>query len=110
MFIASSHIARARFDPLVTSLAEVRRLLDEDSLTSEEFVQIYLEQINKHNDYLRAVSITTPKPLLLEQARKFDAAKRNGVTASKLGSLGGIPILIKVGALFRVSMTFMEMS
>lgn len=61
------------------------------TLKSTDLVEEYVRQTEKHNSYLRAVSVYAPGAL--EQAQEMDARRQSG---EFLGPLHGIPILIKV--------------
>lgn len=60
------------------------------TLKSTDLVEIYFGQIEKHNSYLRAVSVYAPNAL--EPAQEMDTKRQSGVY---LGPLHGTPILIK---------------
>ncbi|KAM0449991.1 hypothetical protein ACHAO4_006870 [Trichoderma viride] len=80
-------------DVLTATAEELQQLLSSPAnITSKHLVQIYLSQIKRHNDYLKAVISTAPESLLLERADMLDEERKN----EKLRSpLHGVPILIK---------------
>ena len=47
-------------NPLTATAADVQAKLTEGSVTSEALFQLYLNQIARHNGYLRAVIATAP--------------------------------------------------
>lgn len=86
------------FDVLTATASELQKLMDDGELTSEELVNTYLKQINKHNHYgmrLNAVISTAGKEEIAEAARALDHERR---VSGKRGPLHGIPILVKVSA------------
>lgn len=84
---------RADFDVLTTTAAELQDLLEAGKTTSGKLAQIYLDEIEKHNGYLKAVICTVPKALLLKKAKELDEERANGTIRSRLH---GVPILVKV--------------
>lgn len=68
-------------------------LLDKGSISSWDLVQSCLAQIEKHDDWLRAMIQTTPIELLEATAKSLDEERASGKVR---GPLHGIPILIKV--------------
>ncbi|KAK1246513.1 hypothetical protein MKX08_000315 [Trichoderma sp. CBMAI-0020] len=80
-------------DVLTATAEELQQLLGSSAdITSKHLVQIYLSQIKRHNDYLKAIISIAPEALLLERADKLDEERKNGKLRSPLH---GIPILIK---------------
>ncbi|KAM0246892.1 hypothetical protein ACHAQJ_010050 [Trichoderma viride] len=78
---------------LTATAEELQHLLSSSSdITSQHLVKIYLTQIKRHNDRLKAVISTAPESLLLERAGMLDEERKNGKLRSPLH---GIPILIK---------------
>ncbi|KAF2756644.1 amidase signature enzyme [Pseudovirgaria hyperparasitica] len=63
-----------------------------EPITSVDLVNIYLDEIERHNGYLKAVICTAPRKGLEQQASQLDEARRAGRLRSRLH---GIPILIK---------------
>jgi amidase len=84
------------FDPLVATASDVQKLLEDGTVTSEDLVNIYLAQVQKHNHYgmrLNAIISIAPRDTLLAAARALDHERR---TSGKRGPLHGIPIILKV--------------
>lgn len=81
-------------DVLTADVRTLQNLLQNGHITSHTLIDAYLNQIQKHNDVLRAVIETTPRELLLRRAQALDDERRAGIVR---GPLHGIPILIKVG-------------
>ncbi|RFU74341.1 amidase family [Trichoderma arundinaceum] len=80
------------FNVLTATADELQHLLSSGSIDSKHLVKVYLSQIKRHNDYLKAVVSTAPEALLLERAGMLDDERKNGKLRSPLH---GIPILIK---------------
>lgn len=81
-----------KFDILTATADDLQRELSSGGITSKQLVKIYLAQIERHNDYLKAVISTAPEPLLLERAAILDDERQSGKLRSPLH---GIPILVK---------------
>ena len=84
-----------KFDVLTATGQELQKLLDEESTTSQELIEIYFQQIEKHNHFgmrLNAIISTAPRDDIMKQAKVLDAER----TTRKRGPLHGIPIIIKV--------------
>lgn len=80
------------FDILTATAEDLQRELTSGGITSQQLVKIYLSQIERHNDYLKAVISTAPEELLLERAAILDDERQRGKLRSPLH---GIPILVK---------------
>jgi amidase len=81
------------FNPLTATAQELQSSLAAAKFSSVYLVDVYLAQIQQHNDYLRAVIATVPRPGLYARAKSLDAERAAGKVR---GPLHGIPILIKV--------------
>jgi amidase len=81
------------FDVLTADARTLKDLLAKGSLKSVDLVNRYLEQIQKHDDYLHAVLFTPPKDNLLAIASTLDEERKSGKLRSPLH---GLPIIIKV--------------
>ncbi len=84
------------FEPLVAAASDLQKLLDDGVVTSENLVNIYLAQIQKHNHHgmkLHAVISTAPRDTLMVTARALDQERR---AKGKRGPLHGIPVILKV--------------
>ncbi|PNP44102.1 hypothetical protein TGAMA5MH_04387 [Trichoderma gamsii] len=80
-------------DVLTATAEELQQLLSSSAdITSKHLVQVYLSQIKRHNDYLKAIISIAPESLLLERADMLDEERKNGKLRSPLH---GIPILVK---------------
>ena len=60
-------------DPLTATAADLQTKLTDGSTTSEALVKLYLSQIARHNNYLKAVIATAPQDLLYSRAKELDA-------------------------------------
>ncbi|KAI0095556.1 putative glutamyl-tRNA amidotransferase subunit A [Nemania sp. FL0031] len=87
-----SKLRSVTIDVLTADVQALQSLLSDGQITSHELIDVYLNQVRKHNDFLRAVIETTPRELLLRRARNLDDERRSGTIR---GPLHGIPILIK---------------
>lgn len=68
-------LASRSFDIVTATAGDLRQLLDARTVTSEELVQLYLDQIAKYNDdgmKLHAITATAPPEKLLAKARALD--------------------------------------
>lgn len=83
-------------DLLTITASELQILLNAGVVSSRDLVCMYLDQIQTHNHYLKAVLQTVPREKLLAQAECLDRERAEGVVR---GPLHGIPILIKVALL-----------
>lgn len=80
-------------DLLTATVDDIQRLLSTSSgLTSKQLVFLYLAQIQRHDDYLRAVISTSPENNLLHRAQLLDDERKAGAVR---GPLHGIPVLLK---------------
>lgn len=86
---------KSAIDPL-TATAQLRQHhLSAGSVTTEDLVDIYLAQIQRHNKKglgLNAIIQTAPHDLLSQYAKTLDAERADGKTR---GPLHGIPIILK---------------
>ncbi|KAI1121267.1 amidase family protein [Nemania abortiva] len=81
-----------KFNPFTATASDVQALLRDGRLTSEQLIQVYLDEIDKNDAYLRAVTSMPPREWLFAEARRLDQERRNG---KRISPLHGIPILIK---------------
>ncbi|OAG13532.1 amidase family protein [Alternaria alternata] len=79
-------------DPLTATASELQARLTAKAVTSKDLVDLYLGQIARHNDYLKAIIATTPRDLLYQRAVDLDKERADGVFR---GPLHGIPVLLK---------------
>ncbi|UKZ83146.1 hypothetical protein TrVFT333_010951 [Trichoderma virens FT-333] len=77
---------------LTATADDLQRELSAGGINSKQLVKIYLSQIERHNDYLKAVISTAPESLLLGRASMLDDERQRGKLRSPLH---GIPILVK---------------
>ncbi|ORA33973.1 amidase [Mycobacterium aquaticum] len=83
----------ARFDVVEADIAQLRRALEDGSVTSEELVQRYLERIEAYDrSGPRLNALVVMNPEALADARASDQRRANGQT---LGPLDGIPYTAK---------------
>ena len=78
---------------LTATAADLQNRLVNKTLTSKQLVRLSLNQIARHNDYLKAVIATAPEALLLQRATELDNERVNG---NARGPFHGIPVLVKV--------------
>ncbi|KAK3389254.1 amidase signature domain-containing protein [Podospora didyma] len=93
--VLPSHNMANKLDLLTLTAVELQRLLTDGSVTSEEVVELYLAQIEKHNHVglkLNAVISTADRDFLRRRARQLDDERKQGKTR---GPLHGVPMLIK---------------
>lgn len=81
------------FDPLTATAADVQDLLSSGTVNSQQLVEIYLQQIEKHNGFLHAITASSPVDLIIAEAKRLDQERAEGLIRSPLH---GVPILIKV--------------
>ncbi|MCJ1378434.1 hypothetical protein MMC17_001532 [Xylographa soralifera] len=82
----------ALFNALTAMASELQSFLGSGKVTSAQLVEVYLHEIEAHNDYLKAVIAIAPRASLLEKAQVLDKERSNGKLRSQLH---GIPILVK---------------
>lgn len=83
-------------NPLTLSATKAREMLQAGKVTSVDLVELYLSQIERHNNQgakLNAIIQVAPHEMLMEKARQLDQER-----ASKKirGPLHGVPIIVKV--------------
>jgi amidase len=83
-------IARSGISPEDVTVAALAAAMAAGKLTSSELVRFYLERIERYNPGLGAVISVLPDAA--EQASAIDRARTAGAA---LGSLAGVPVLIK---------------
>ena len=96
MYFARSTEPAFRIDPLTATVADLAKLLNSKRATSVDLVELYLDQIARHNHVgmrLNAIISTAPKTDVIEQARKLDSER---LQKGSRGSLHGIPMVVKV--------------
>ncbi|KAL1854807.1 hypothetical protein Daus18300_011323 [Diaporthe australafricana] len=82
-------------DIVTATAGKLRQLLDAGTISSEDLVRLYLDQIAKHNYdgmKLHAITAIAPSEKLLAKARALDQERR---TSGPRSSLHGIPITVK---------------
>ncbi|KAM5350321.1 hypothetical protein ACJ41O_006826 [Fusarium nematophilum] len=62
-------------NPLTATAAHVQELLQAQALSSVDLVRICLEQIDKNDGFLRAVTSIAPQEWLFQEARRLDGKK-----------------------------------
>ncbi len=87
-------------DFLDCSMSEVLEYLNSGKVTSQELVKLCFEKIAQTSD-LNALN-STYFDMAMEQAKKVDLARQNG---EKLGSLAGVPIVLKDNINFKGTKT-----
>src|SRR5262245_4226907 len=79
-----------RFTVVETTIAEMRKALEERRVTSHEIVQQYLERIAMYEDKLHAALTVNPNAL-----KEADELDRDRAAGRVRGPLHGIPIALK---------------
>ncbi|KAJ8128279.1 hypothetical protein O1611_g5355 [Lasiodiplodia mahajangana] len=92
VFGSSNSDIAEEFNPFTATASTIQELLRKGRFTSEQLVQVYLDEIDKNNSYLRAVTSMPPRHWLIAEARRLDRERRD---KKETGPLHGIPILIK---------------
>ncbi|KAI0806447.1 amidase signature domain-containing protein [Xylaria sp. FL0064] len=80
------------FNPLVTTTADLRRMLESQQITSVQIVEQYLEQIDRYEPVLNALASIAPRDSLRRISKSLDDERRGGRVRSPLH---GIPIVLK---------------
>ncbi|MCJ1359552.1 MAG: hypothetical protein MMC33_009554 [Icmadophila ericetorum] len=83
------------FDVLTATCIELQRLLSDGKIRSTDIVDLYLDQIDKHNHRglkLNAMISIASRDILMSRAQDLDSERSRGVVRSPLH---GIPITIK---------------
>ena len=93
--ISVSAQAVSRVSPFNVYTAGIKELGDrlaKGSITCREIVDIYLQQIKRHNGQLRALIHMMPEQQLVQLAAELDEERAEGKLR---GPLHGIPIVLK---------------
>ena len=96
MSLAKSTEHAYRIDPLTATVGDLAKLLNSKRTTSVDLVELYLDQIARHNHSgmrLNAIISTAPKTDVVERARQLDSER---LQKGSRGSLHGIPMIVKV--------------
>ncbi|KPM37584.1 hypothetical protein AK830_g9002 [Neonectria ditissima] len=83
---------------LTLTATELQELLTEGAITSTRIVELYLDQIAKHNHNgfkLNAILATPDRPSVLRRAQRLDDERAQGRIR---GPLHGVPIILKQGS------------
>ena len=83
-------LTKAPLDITKETVSSLSKALEEEIITSEELINLYLERINEYNDKYDAL-ITINKDAINE-AKELDIERQNGKIKS---SIHGIPIIVK---------------
>ena len=83
-------LTQAPFDITNETVTSLSKALDEEIITSEELINLYLERINEYNDKYNA--LITINENAINEAKKLDKERQNGNIKS---SVHGIPIIVK---------------
>lgn len=83
-------LTKAPIDITKETVASLSKSLDEEIITSEELINIYLERIKKYNDQYNA--LITINESAINEAKELDKERQNGNIKS---SIHGIPIIVK---------------
>jgi Asp-tRNA(Asn)/Glu-tRNA(Gln) amidotransferase A subunit family amidase len=85
--------SRAGFDVMETTIEEVHSAYSAGRLTARELTQMYLDRIKAYDQQGPKInSVITVNPRALEEADRLDRAFK---TSGLVGTLHGIPVLIK---------------
>ena len=83
-------LTKAPIDITKETVASLSKSLDEEIITSEELINIYLERINEYNAQYDA--LITINENAINEAKELDKERQNGNIKS---SIHGIPIIVK---------------
>lgn len=83
-------LTKAPIDITKETVASLSKSIDEEIITSEELINIYLERIKKYNDQYNA--LITINESAINEAKELDKERQNGNIKS---SIHGIPIIVK---------------
>lgn len=83
-------LTKAPIDITKETVASLSKSLDEEIITSEELINIYLERIKKYNDQYNA--LITINENAINEAKELDEERQNGNIKS---AIHGIPIIVK---------------
>lgn len=83
-------LTKAPIDITKETVVSLSKSLDEEIITSEELINIYLERIKKYNDQYNA--LITINENAINEAKELDKERQNGNIKS---SIHGIPIIVK---------------
>ena len=96
MSLARSKETSTRLNPLTSTVGDLAELLNSKRTTSVDLVELYLDQIARHNHdgmRLNAIISTAPKTDVMERARHLDSER---LQKGSRGPLHGIPMIVKV--------------
>lgn len=83
-------LTKAPIDITKETVTSLSKALDEEIITSEELINIYLERINEYNDKYNA--LITINENALNEAKELNKERSQG---NKKSSIHGIPIIVK---------------
>ena len=86
---------RVPLDLLTATVADLRQLLTRGETHSVDLIEGYFDQIHRHNHRgmkLNAVISTSPKEIVVREAKRLDQERAEGKVR---GPLHGIPVIIK---------------
>lgn len=83
-------LTKAPIDITKETVASLSKALDEEIITSEELINIYLERINEYNAQYDA--LITINENAINEAKELDEERQNGNIKS---AIHGIPIIVK---------------
>lgn len=83
-------LTKAPLDITNETVTSLSKALNEEIITSEELVNLYLERINEYNDKYNA--LITINENAINEAKELDKERQNGNIKS---SVHGIPIIVK---------------
>lgn len=83
-------LTKAPIDITKETVASLSKALNEEIITSEQLINIYLERIKKYNDQYNA--LITINENAINEAKELDKERQNGNIKS---SIHGIPIIVK---------------
>lgn len=89
---SASLLNHVKFNVYTAGIKELGDHLARGTLTSSQILSIYLQQIDRHNDRLRALIHVAPRDDLVRIAAERDTERKAGIYR---GVLHGIPILVK---------------
>lgn len=90
---ADFNMAVPHLDVLTVDTETLQAFLKEGSIKSSHLVDLYLDQIQRHDDYLHGMLTMPSREALQKIAVALDAERAAGKVRSKLH---GIPVILKV--------------
>jgi amidase len=88
-----SLLAENGFDPFVATASQLQLYLQSGKLSSQDLLRRYLEEIDKNDGYIKAITSLPPREWLFAEAQRHNNERASGKVR---GPMHVIPILFKV--------------